>query len=53
MKKILLLFSETIKLIKNNKLYFFAPLIIMIILLAIFVFTVGPTAMITFIYAGI
>jgi len=53
MKKIVLLFSEMIKLIKNNKLYFFAPLLIMLILLAILVFTLGPTAMITFIYAGV
>jgi len=53
MKKIILLFRETIKLIKNNKLYFFAPLLIMLILLAILVFALGPSAMITFIYAGI
>ena len=39
--------------IRRHKLYFMAPLLIVLALLAILVFYLGPAAIISFIYAGV
>ncbi len=53
MKKITYLFKETFHLIKKNKIYFFAPFIIFIIILALLAWYIGPAIIVSFIYAGI
>ena len=53
MKKILYLLKETFFLIKKQKIYFLAPLMILLAVLAILVFYLGPSVIISFIYAGI
>jgi hypothetical protein len=53
MKKILYILKEMFYLIRQHKLYFFAPLLIILGILAILVFYIGPSVIISFIYAGI
>lgn len=53
MKKILYLLKETFFMIKKHKFYFIAPILIILALLAILVYYIGPSAIVTFIYAGI
>ncbi|MDD5561007.1 MAG: DUF5989 family protein [Candidatus Omnitrophica bacterium] len=53
MKKILYLLKEMFFLIKKQKIYFLAPLMILLAVLAILVFYLGPSVIISFIYAGI
>lgn len=53
MKRIWLILKEMGFLIKTYRLYFIAPILIMLALLAFFAFYFGPTAIIAFIYAGI
>jgi len=52
MKKLVYMFKEAVELIKKHKVYFFAPIIIFLVFLGILVFILGPTAIMTFIYAG-
>ena len=47
------LFKESWHLIKKEKAYFLAPLVIMIVLLAVLIYQMGPAALIAFIYAGV
>ncbi|MDD5196719.1 MAG: DUF5989 family protein [Candidatus Omnitrophota bacterium] len=53
MKKIIYMFKEMLYLIRKYKLYFLAPLLIMLVLLAFLAFYLGPSVVISFIYAGI
>jgi hypothetical protein len=53
MKKVLYMFKEMFYLIKKHKLYFLAPILISLVLLAILAFSIGPNALIAFIYAGL
>ena len=53
MKKIVYTFKEMFYLIWKFKLYFLAPLFIALVLLAFLVFYLGPSVIISFIYAGI
>jgi hypothetical protein len=53
MKKLFLILREVFRLIRRNKAYFLAPILILLGLLAILVYTVGPSAIVAFIYAGI
>ncbi len=53
MKKILYIFKELFFMVRKYKIYFLAPIFIILTLLAILCFYLGPTAVITFIYAGI
>jgi len=53
MNKAVYLFKETFHLIKAHKIYFLAPILITFALLALLVFYVGPSVIISFIYAGI
>jgi hypothetical protein len=53
MQKILYLFKEMFYLIRKHKLYFLAPVLVILILLAFLVFYIGPSVIISFIYAGV
>lgn len=53
MKKLMYLFNQLFKMIWKHKIYFFAPLFIMIIILAVLAIYIGPSAVIAFIYAGV
>jgi hypothetical protein len=52
-KKILFISKEMFYLIKRYKLYFLAPILIILMLLAFLVFYIGPSIIISFIYAGL
>jgi len=52
MKKIIYIFKEMIFMIKQHKLFFLAPILIVIVMLALFVYYITPTVMSVFIYAG-
>jgi hypothetical protein len=53
MKKIAYILKEMFYLIRKYKLYFLAPLLIALVLLAFLAFYLGPSVVISFIYAGI
>ena len=53
MKKIPYIFKEMFYLIRKYKLYFLAPLLTALVLLGVIAFYLGPSVMISFIYAGI
>lgn len=53
MRKLLLILREIFRLLMRNKLYFLAPILIMLAVLAFLVYSLGPVAVITFLYAGI
>ncbi|MDP6945000.1 MAG: DUF5989 family protein [Myxococcota bacterium] len=44
---------EMLALISEHKLYFLAPLLVSLVALSMLVYYVGPTVVITFIYAGV
>lgn len=44
---------EMLSLISKHKLYFISPVLIVLAILALLVYYIGPTAIITFLYAGI
>ena len=44
---------EMLGLILAHKLYFLAPVLVCLVLLSMLVYYVGPTVVITFIYAGV
>lgn len=44
---------EMLALISAHKLYFLAPVLVSLVLLSVLVYYVGPTVVITFIYAGV
>lgn len=52
MKKILYILKEMMYLIRRHKLYFLAPVLIVLAFLAFIVFYIGPSVIISFIYAG-
>ncbi len=53
MRKIRMVLGEMFNLLKAHKLWVLAPVLITIAVLSILVFYVGPTVIITFIYAGV
>lgn len=53
MKKVLFILRETMVLVKENKAYVLAPIFVMLALISFLVFYIGPTAIVTFIYAGV
>ncbi len=53
MRKLLLIIREMFLLVRRNKLYYLVPILVTLGILAFLVYTVGPTAIVTFIYAGI
>jgi hypothetical protein len=52
MRRIWFIFREMLHLIRTHKLYVIAPLLISLVVLALLAFVIGPTAVLTFIYAG-
>ena len=53
LQKLFYILKESFYLIKRHKLLFLTPLIIMLALLAFLVYYIGPTVIVSFIYAGI
>jgi len=53
MNKAAYFLKETFHLIREHKIYFLAPILIILLLLALIVFYVGPSVIVSFIYAGI
>jgi hypothetical protein len=53
MKKIWYMFKQMGRMIRARKLYFMAPVLIVLVLLALLVFHLGPAGIMTFIYAGL
>ncbi len=53
MKKVWYIFKEMLHLIRAHKVYFIAPILLMLVLLTLLAFYLGPTAVLTFIYAGL
>jgi len=51
--KIFYILKEMFYMIKKYKLYFLIPIFIILALLAFLVYYIGPTIIISFIYAGI
>lgn len=51
--KLFYILREISYLIRKHKLYFLAPLFIMLALLAFLVYYIGPTVIVSFIYAGV
>lgn len=47
------IFKEVFFLIRKHKVYFLAPLFIVLALLAFLIYYIGPTIMVSFIYAGV
>ena len=53
MNKILYIFKEMGYLIKKEKMFFIAPLLILLAVIAFLAYHIGPAVVISFIYAGI
>lgn len=53
MLKIVYILKETFFMVKKHKIYFLAPILIILALLALIVFYIGPSVIISFIYAGV
>ena len=53
MKKLFMVLRELSILIRRNKMYFMAPIFICLALLAFLVYSLGPVAVVSFLYAGI
>ncbi len=52
-RKVKYIFCEMLVLIKQHRYYFFAPLFFLLAIIAFFVYYVGPSVVIAFIYAGV
>lgn len=53
MRKIFFILKEIFVLMKENRSYVLAPIFVGLALLSLLVYYVGPTAIVTFIYAGV
>jgi hypothetical protein len=53
MTKIGYILKEMFYMIKRHKIYFLAPILVILAFLAFIVFYIGPSAIISFMYAGI
>ena len=51
--KVSYILKETVFLVKRHKLYFLAPIFFVLAALAFLVYYIGPSVIISFIYAGI
>ena len=51
-KKMAYLFREMLGMIRRNKMYFFAPILLTMVVLSILVYYIGPGVIMTFVYAG-
>ncbi len=53
MRKVLYILKEMLHMIRRHKFYFIAPILIILALLAILVYYLGPAAIVSFFYAGV
>ena len=53
MRKTVYVLREVWRMIKMHKMYFIAPTLICLAMIAFLVYYVGPAAMVSFLYAGI
>jgi len=53
MRKVSYILKQMWVLINKHKLMFFAPLLIILAVLAILVYYIGPAVIVSFIYAGV
>lgn len=53
MRKLVLILREALHLVRRNKTLFLLPILAAFAVLAFFVYSLGPVAMLTFLYAGI
>ncbi len=53
MKKLWHISKEMFYLVRKHKLYFLAPVFLLFLILALLVFYIGPSVIVSFIYAGI
>jgi hypothetical protein len=53
MRKIIFILKEILVLMRENKTYVLAPIFIALAILSFLVYYIGPTAIVTFIYAGV
>ena len=52
MKKIFYILKELMYLVKEHKLYFLLPILVVLALISFLVYYIGPAAIVSFIYAG-
>ena len=53
MLKIVYILKESFYLVRKYKMYFLAPLFVILAILALVAFYIGPSIIISFIYAGV
>jgi hypothetical protein len=53
MKKLWYISKEMFYLVRKYKLYFLVPVLLLFLILTLLVFYIGPSVIISFIYAGI
>jgi hypothetical protein len=53
MKKVWYIIKQMLVLIKKHKFYFIAPMLLVLALIAILVYYIGPAVIVSFIYAGV
>ena len=53
MMKIIYIFKEMFYMIGHHKMYFFAPIFIILAIISLLVYYIGPAAIVAFIYAGV
>ncbi len=51
--KVAYILKEMWFMIKQHKVYFFAPVLLLLAMLAIFTYYLGPTVIVSFLYAGL
>lgn len=53
MGRVWMILRETFRLIRRHKFYFLAPILLVLALIALLVYTIGPATLMAFLYAGI
>jgi len=53
MEKVIYILKELWSMIRENKLYILTPIFIMLAFISFLVYYIGPTVIISFIYAGV
>ncbi len=52
MKRLSYIFREMVAMIRRHRMYFLAPILLMLALLSFLVYHFGPAILTTFVYAG-
>jgi hypothetical protein len=53
MKKLLHMLKGMFYMVKKHKLYFLIPLLAMLLLVGLLIYYIGPSVIVSFIYAGV